>query len=143
VSNLNAGVTEEDIKELFGDVGELVSARLQRGPNGRSSGSAYVCYVNMKDALEAVKRYNGVPLDDMPLKITLASSKEKVMSPSQRAPAPSPSPPYVDSRPGNNFNNGSGSGNGQTRSRGTRKNRQQSSGNFGGNDHPAGDVYNN
>jgi RNA recognition motif-containing protein len=128
VSNLNVGVTEEDIKELFGDVGELVSARLQRGPNGRSAGAASVCYVSMKDALEAVKRYNGVPLDDMPLKITLASSQEKVKAPAPRQPAPrqpapTPTSAYADTRPGSN-NNQSNGGGGKYR----KKNKQYSNG---------------
>jgi RNA recognition motif. (a.k.a. RRM, RBD, or RNP domain) len=75
VSNLNEDVSEEDIKELFGAVGPLVSSKLIPSPEGRSARRAEVIFVQMAHALEAIKRYNGVPLDDMPLKITLATER--------------------------------------------------------------------
>lgn len=75
VSNLNEDVSEEDIKELFGAVGPLVSSKLMKNADGRSARRAEVIFVQMAHALEAIKRYNGVPLDDMPLKITLATER--------------------------------------------------------------------
>lgn len=79
VSNLNQEVSEEDVTELFSAVGPLVSARLFRDADGRSACRADVVFVEMSDALEAIKRYNGVPLDNMPLKITLASERSRVL----------------------------------------------------------------
>jgi THO complex subunit 4 len=75
VSNLNETVSQEDIKELFGDVGPLVNAKLHKDSSGRSLGRAEVVFVRMADALEAIKRYNGIPLDEMPLRITLATDR--------------------------------------------------------------------
>jgi THO complex subunit 4 len=82
VSNLNDTVSEDDIKELFGDVGPLVSAKLQLDNDGRSSGRAEVVFARMADALEAIKRYNGIPLDEMALRITLATDRSTVVEPS-------------------------------------------------------------
>jgi hypothetical protein len=36
----------------------------------------------MADALEAIKRYNGIPLDEMALRITLATDRSTVVEPS-------------------------------------------------------------
>jgi hypothetical protein len=78
VSNLNDDVSEEDIKELFGAVGPLVSSKLLTNGEARSARRAEVIFVQMAHALEAIKRYNGVPLDDRPLKITLATERSSV-----------------------------------------------------------------
>lgn len=79
VSNLNEKVSDEDVMELFSAVGPLISARLLRDADGRSVGRADVVFAEMSDALEAIKRYNGVPLDSMPLKITLASERSRAL----------------------------------------------------------------
>jgi THO complex subunit 4 len=87
VSNLNDTVTEEDIKELFADVGPLVSAKLLLDRDGRSAGRAEVVFQRMPDALEAIKRYNTIPLDEMPLRITLATDRSSAPDmPSSYAP---------------------------------------------------------
>lgn len=75
VSNLNEDVSSEDITELFGAVGPLVSSQLLKNADGSSARRAEVIFVQMAHALEAIKRYNDVPLDDMPLKITLATER--------------------------------------------------------------------
>lgn len=85
VSNLNEDVSSEDIKELFGAVGPLVSSQLLKNADGRSARRAEVIFVHMAHALEAIKRYNDVPLDDMPLKITLAT--ERSTAPGPRGPS--------------------------------------------------------
>lgn len=73
VSNLHPGVTEADIAELFETVGPLRSARLRSLPDGRSACDAEVIFDDMQDALDAIKKYNMVPLDNQPLHITLAT----------------------------------------------------------------------
>lgn len=78
VSNLDAGVTQSDISELFETVGALKSARLIVLPGGASSGSAEVVFEQMEDALDAIKRYNNVPLDNRPLKITLSTDSAPI-----------------------------------------------------------------
>lgn len=73
VSNLHPGVTQTDIKELFETVGPLKTASLKAYANGESACEAEVVFEAMADALEAIKRYNLVPLDNQPLHITLAT----------------------------------------------------------------------
>ncbi|PXF48226.1 THO complex subunit 4 [Gracilariopsis chorda] len=77
VSNLHPGVTQSDIAELFETVGPLKSAVLPRYPSGTSTCEAEVIFENMPDALEAIKRYNLVPLDNQPLQITLVTTRSK------------------------------------------------------------------
>ncbi|KAM0953571.1 putative chromatin target of PRMT1 protein [Dioscorea sansibarensis] len=59
ISNLDYGVSNEDIKELFGEVGDLKRFSIHYDRSGRSR----------EDAFAAVKRYNNVQLDGKPMKI--------------------------------------------------------------------------
>ncbi|KAI0492983.1 hypothetical protein KFK09_027259 [Dendrobium nobile] len=71
VSNLDYGVSNEDIKELFSKVGDLKRSTTHFDRNGRPSGSAEVVYARRSDAIAAVKRYNNVQLDGKPMKIEI------------------------------------------------------------------------
>ncbi|CAG9771084.1 unnamed protein product [Ceutorhynchus assimilis] len=69
VSNLESSVTEEDIKELFEDVGQLLSAKLAR------PGVAEVIFKNLKDAQKAVDTYHNRQLDGQPMKCLLVNKR--------------------------------------------------------------------
>ena len=71
VGNLDFGVTQSDIKELFGEIGQVKSVELLTKPDGGSKGVAFVVYAKKPDAAKAIETYNGVPLDGKPLKISL------------------------------------------------------------------------
>ncbi|KAK9091555.1 hypothetical protein Sjap_024732 [Stephania japonica] len=71
VSNLDYGVTNEDIKELFSEIGELKRYTVHYDRNGRPSGSAEVVFTRRAEALAAMKRYNNVQLDGKAMKIEI------------------------------------------------------------------------
>lgn len=69
VSNLQSTVTQDDIRELFEDVGELLVSRLVR------PGTAEVIYKNLKDAQKAVDTYHNRQLDGQPMKCLLVNKR--------------------------------------------------------------------
>ncbi|XAR73545.1 hypothetical protein NMG60_11007546 [Bertholletia excelsa] len=71
ISNLDIGVSNEDIRELFSELGELKRYAVHYDKNGRPSGSAEVVFARRSDAFQALKRYNNVVLDGKPMKIEI------------------------------------------------------------------------
>lgn len=76
VSNLDHGVTETDVKDLFSDVGELKSYRLILDEYSQSTGVAEVVYKSKQHAMDAIDRYHGVPLDGRPMNIKKVANAE-------------------------------------------------------------------
>ncbi|XP_076912006.1 THO complex subunit 4D-like [Bidens hawaiensis] len=78
VSNLDIGVTNEDIRELFSEIGELKRYAIHYDKSGRPSGTAEVMFARRSDAFQAFKRYHNVQLDGKPMKIEMVGSKSDV-----------------------------------------------------------------
>lgn len=85
ISNLDYGVSNDDIKELFSEVGDLKRHAVHYDRSGRSKGTGEVVFARRADAETAVKRYNSVQLDGKPLKLEIVGTNLTV-------PAPNPQP---------------------------------------------------
>ncbi|XP_015696094.1 THO complex subunit 4D-like isoform X2 [Oryza brachyantha] len=69
ISNLDYRVSNEDIKELFSEVGHLKRFAVHFDGYGRPNGTAEVVFTRRSDAIAALKRYNNVLLDGKAMKI--------------------------------------------------------------------------
>jgi RNA recognition motif-containing protein len=63
VGNLAYGVTEEDLKKTFGEIGECIAANIVRDKySGNSRGFGFVEMASEEEAQEAIRRLNGEEL---------------------------------------------------------------------------------
>jgi len=74
ITNLAYSVLSEDLKDLFESVGDIKRATVNFDKSGRSLGTATVVFSRRSDAVNALKKYNNVPLDESPMKITLVGT---------------------------------------------------------------------
>ncbi|XP_077232885.1 THO complex subunit 4B-like [Tasmannia lanceolata] len=74
ISNLDYSVSNEDIKELFSEAGDLKRYSIHYDRSGRSKGTAEVVFSRWSDGVAAVKKYNNVELDGKPMKIEIVGT---------------------------------------------------------------------
>ncbi|KAJ2780050.1 hypothetical protein H4R18_003665 [Coemansia javaensis] len=79
ISNLDFGVTEADLRMLFGQVGPVIRATLHYGPSGKSRGTGEVVFRNPIHATAAVDRYNNVELDNRKMRIEAVGAAPAAM----------------------------------------------------------------
>ncbi|XP_061338356.1 THO complex subunit 4B-like [Gastrolobium bilobum] len=75
ISNLDYGVSNQDIKLLFSEEGELKRYSIHYDKSGRSKGTAEVVFTRRSDALTAIKKYNNMRLDGKSLQIELVGTR--------------------------------------------------------------------
>lgn len=77
VGNLTDLITDEDLRENFGDLGTCLSARVMRDKqSGLSQGFAFVEMSTQDEAIQTVEKCRGVMLDGQKLVVKLAHSKQ-------------------------------------------------------------------
>ncbi|CAH8605927.1 unnamed protein product [Schistosoma guineensis] len=109
ISNLDFGVNNDDINELFREFGAIRKATVHYDRSGRSLGTAEVVFVNPLSATKAKNHYNGVPLDGRPMVIQLVGAAVETTVTSR---------PRVTRPRGSPIRRGFGRGRGRARGRG-------------------------
>lgn len=88
ISNLDFGVSERDLKELFGEFGDLKRADLHYEKGGRSLGTGELVFMNRGSAMKALKTYNGVPLDGRSMRLEVLGEPKRSEPVAKRLGAP-------------------------------------------------------
>jgi len=76
IRGLRPTVTSDDIKEIFEQVGITRRAFVIFDSSGRSSGAAEVKYTTGKHAREAVRRFDGVSVDERQISVMLGTNDQ-------------------------------------------------------------------
>src|SRR5258708_25410210 len=78
VGNLSYTTTEDQIRELFAQVGEVSSVSLITDrETGRAKGFGFIEMSTAEAAQEAIKRFNGYSLDERTLTVNEARPREE------------------------------------------------------------------
>ena len=72
VRNLPWGVTSDDLRRVFEQVGSVVAAEaVCHADTGRSKGWGKVRFATVEQAQDAIARFNGIQLSERPMQIKL------------------------------------------------------------------------
>jgi RNA recognition motif-containing protein len=78
VGNLNFKVNEDDLRELFGEFGEVTSAKIILDKySGRSRGFGFVEMANNSEGNKAIEELNGATYEDRVLKVNESKPKKR------------------------------------------------------------------
>ena len=78
VGNLHFSISEDKLKEMFTEAGEVVSVTIIKDrDSGRSKGFAFIEMSNQVEVEDAVRRYNEFEMNGRPLKVSIARPQEK------------------------------------------------------------------
>ncbi|MBA0792579.1 hypothetical protein Gohar_017067 [Gossypium harknessii] len=77
VKNLSKSTTDEDLKTIFGEYGEITSAVVMRDADGKSKCFGFVNFKNADDAAKAVEALNGKKFDDKEWYVGKAQKKSE------------------------------------------------------------------
>jgi THO complex subunit 4 len=88
IDSLHYDVLDEDLKELFESVGDVVSAKVDYDRAGRSAGTALVVFGSKAKAEKAIEEFDGRTIDGQPMILTLGGRvlkpRAKVVDPKIR-----------------------------------------------------------
>lgn len=110
ISNLDFGVSERDMKELFQDYGGVRKVNFHYDRNGRSLGSCEVVFDRSSLAQRARRQYHGVPLDGRAMEIEIVGIQASPPRRPARSPRRGPSGPRSGPRRGAGPRRGGGGG---------------------------------
>ena len=78
VGNLSFDTTQQDLEQIFGEIGTVESTNLiEDRDTGRSRGFAFVEMASDDDAQNAISQLNGKEVDGRELKVNEAKPQEK------------------------------------------------------------------
>lgn len=78
VGNLDFNVTEEELKELFGEKGEVTSVRIIKDRfTGNSRGFGFVEMANEEQGQDAIDSLNGIDFKGRSLKVNKANGPDR------------------------------------------------------------------
>ncbi|KAB2030215.1 hypothetical protein ES319_D05G215400v1 [Gossypium barbadense] len=77
IKNLDDGIGDEALKELFSKFGTITSCKVMRDPSGISKGSGFVAFSTPEEASRALAEMNGKMVVSKPLYVALAQRKEE------------------------------------------------------------------
>ncbi|XP_019186122.1 PREDICTED: polyadenylate-binding protein 7 isoform X1 [Ipomoea nil] len=77
VKNIDDGITEDELQELFSQCGSITSAKLMRDDKGMSKGFGFVCFSTPEAAVKAVATLHGFMFHRKPLYVSFAQRKEE------------------------------------------------------------------
>jgi len=76
IGNLDYGIKEENLRELFEEFGEVSSVKIITDKfSGRSKGFGFVEMASDEEAKEAIQSLNGKPVNDRNITVTEARPK--------------------------------------------------------------------
>jgi RNA recognition motif-containing protein len=78
VGNLSYGTTEQNLRDLFVQAGNVTSVALIKDPGTqRSKGFAFVEMASQSEVQKAITMFNGYTLDDRQLTVSIARPREE------------------------------------------------------------------
>ncbi len=77
IKNLDDGIGDDKLKELFSEFGTVTSCKVMRDPSGISRGSGFVAFSTPEEASRALTEMNGKMVVSKPLYVALAQRKEE------------------------------------------------------------------
>lgn len=78
VGGLSWGLEWQDLKEVFGEYGEVTFARVVKDrETGRSRGFGFVEFANLEDSVKAKEAMDGAEVDGRTIKVDFAQEREQ------------------------------------------------------------------